>query len=295
MSAVTQLNLQLALKNILFATDFSAASEGAFPYALDLARKYGSTIFVTHVVEPVPNLGIPLDPLPAEEADIRAEAEEKMSRFAQPAKFGHVPHETVLRKGYIWDVIKGVITERKIDLVVVGTHGRSSLAMLVVGSVAEEIFRKSTVPVMTIGPHVAPFTGDSVRTRTVLFATDFSEASSRALPYALSLAYENDARLLALHMVGVVMSEGVDFTNDAVRSSERQLHDFVPRVSGCNVEHLIRTGSAADGILSVAHDEHADIIVMGMHAGSAASAHAPWATAHRVVAHAECPVLSVRW
>src|SRR3954451_25100191 len=111
MSAATQPKLQLSLKNILFATDFSAASEAALPYALDLARKYGSKIFITHVVEPIANIGIPLDPLPAEEAEIRAEAGERMRRFTEDVSFGDVPHELLLRRGYIWDVLKGVIAE----------------------------------------------------------------------------------------------------------------------------------------------------------------------------------------
>src|SRR6266496_2127132 len=105
MSTVTQPKLQLSLKNILFATDFSAASEAALPYALELARKYGSKIYLTHVIEPTPNIGIPLDPLPDEESEIRAEAGEKMRRFSEDVLFGNVPHETVLRRGYIWDVL----------------------------------------------------------------------------------------------------------------------------------------------------------------------------------------------
>ena len=294
-AATTQPKLQLSLKNILFATDFSAASEAALPYALDLAQKYGSKVFVTHVIEPIANIGIPLDPLPAEEIEVRAEAGEKMRRFTQNVSFGGVPHEELLRRGYIWDVLKGVIAERKIDLLVVGTHGRPGLAVLILGSIAEEILRKSPIPVMTIGPHVRPFSGDHSRLRTVLFATDFSEGSARALPYAYSIAKENDARIIALHMVRAVIAEGVDFTSEAVQSAEHQLRDFVPHIPGCNIEYLVRTDSAGDGILAVAREEHADLIVMGTHAGSAVSAHVPWATAHQVVAHADCPVLSLRW
>ena len=295
MSAATQPKLQLSLKNILFATDFSAASEAALPYALDLAQKYGSKIFVTHVIEPIPNIGIPLDPVPAEEAEIRAEAGERMRRFIEDVSFGGVPREMLLRRGYIWDVLKGVIAERKIDLLVVGTHGRPGLAVLILGSIAEEILRKSPIPVMTIGPHVRPFPGDHSRLQTVLFATDFSEGSARALPYAYSIAEENNARFIALHMVRVVIAEGVDFTSEAVQSAEHQLRNFVPRIPGCNIEYLVRTDSAGDGILAVAQEQHADLIVMGMHVGSVVSAHVPWATAHQVVAHANCPVLSLRW
>jgi nucleotide-binding universal stress UspA family protein len=295
MSTATQPKLQLSIKNILFATDFSAASEAALPYALELARKYGSKIFITHVIEPLANIGIPLDPLPDEENEIRAEAGEKMRRFSDDVFFGSVPHEPVLRRGYILDVLRGVIAERKIDLLVIGTHGRPGLALLVLGSIAEEILRKSPIPVITIGPHVLPFTADHSRIGTVLFATDFSQASARALPYAYSMAQENNARLLALHTVRPVIAEGVDFTEEAIRSAERQLQDFVPRLPGLNVEYLVRPDSAGDGILTVAHYEHADLIVMGTHAGSAASAHAPWATVHRVVSHAQCPVLTVRW
>jgi nucleotide-binding universal stress UspA family protein len=294
MSTGTQPKLQLSIKNILFATDFSAASQAALPFALEFAHRCGSRLFITHVIEPIANAGLPLDPLPDEEKAIRAEARQNMRRFSEDVFFGDVPHETVLRRGYILDVLRGLIAEKKIDLLVVGTHGRPALELLIVGSIAEEILRKSSIPVMTIGPHVTPFSaGHSLR--TVLFATDFSEGSARALPYAYSLAQESDARLLAVHTVRPVIAEGLDFTKDALLSAEHQLRNFVPSLPGRNVEYLVRTDGAADGILTVARDQHADLIVMGMHAGSAASAHAPWATAHRVVSHATCPVLSVRW
>jgi nucleotide-binding universal stress UspA family protein len=295
MPTVTQPKLQLSIKNILFATDFTAASEAALPYTLELARKYGSRVVITHVIEPIPNIGLPLDPLPGEEKEIRAEAGEKMRRFSEDVFFGDVPHETVLRRGYILDALRGLIAEKKIDLLVVGTHGRSAIELLIVGSVAEEILRKSPIPVITIGPHVRPFSSGHALLRTVLFPTNFSEASARALPYAYSMAQENNARLLALHMVRPVIAEGVDFTKDALLSAEHQLRNFVPSVPGCDLEYVVRTDGASDGILSLANDTHADLIVMGMHAGSAASAHAPWSTAHQVVSHAPCPVLSVRW
>ena len=85
-----------------------------------------------------------------------------------------------------------------VDLIVLGTHGRTGAEKLLLGSVAEEIFRRSPVPVLTIGPGVRSSTHNAGRFRRVLFATDLSPESLAAAPYAITLAQENQARLALL-------------------------------------------------------------------------------------------------
>jgi hypothetical protein len=89
--------------------------------------------------------------------------------------------------GDVCVALEEVIGQEHIDLVVVGTHSRMGLSKFIFGSVAERILRRVSTPVLTVGPKAAP-DGEPQRreaSRPLLFATDFSEASLRILPYAI--------------------------------------------------------------------------------------------------------------
>jgi len=147
--------------------------------------------------------------------------------------------------------------------------------------------------VLTIGPRVTPPTNDDVAFKCILFATDFSAGSLRALPYALSLAEENQARLILLHVIPLVPLQHQD---SAAASARGRLEVLVPPESSnwCQPECVVRFEFPAEGILTLAGSQGADLIVMGVHKGApAASAHLPWAIAYEVVCHAHCPVLTM--
>jgi len=110
-----------------------------------------------------------------------------------------VPHDTATAEGVgVWQAVEQAIQDRNIDLIVLGTHGRTHARKLLLGSIAEEILRRSSVPVLTVGPHVQKNTITSGAFHSVLFATDFSKACEAAAPFAVSLTEENDARLILL-------------------------------------------------------------------------------------------------
>ena len=90
---------------------------------------------------------------------------------------------------------------RDADLIVVGTSGRTGLQKINLGSTAEEIFRSSTIPVLTVGPYCGCSGTEEMTIETVLYATNFSSGEDAALSYALSLAGEHDASLILLHAV----------------------------------------------------------------------------------------------
>jgi nucleotide-binding universal stress UspA family protein len=192
----------------------------------------------------------------------------------------------------LWSALQPVIKQHNIDLIVLGTHGRTGLRKLLLGSFAEEVFRRSTVPVLTIGPDVRKSTHAGGHFRSVLFATDFSASSLTALPFAISLAEENDAELVLLN----VMPQS-DIKHHAVALAH--LHDLIPSDSRmqCQPFAIVRYGEVADRILETAAERSADVIVLGVRGAAehlGAATHLERATAHKVVAHARCPVLTVR-
>ncbi len=297
MATAPKLVLSLKLKNILFATDFSPCSELALPYARALATRFGSTVHLLHVLPPGPDMPVPMDYTPDLDAPLR-EAEEHMARMLLRQSLGSIDHEILIERGPLWHVVQETVEEKNIDLIVLGTHGRRGLKKLVLGSVAEEIFRRAHCPVLTIGPHTSPDGSSEVMFPSVLYATDFSNGAMPALPYAIGVARQNHARLTLLHVLPD-MPEIPPAELEQITEScrERLLGLLSPGVGlDCRPEAIVVFGTAADGILRIAREQHARLVVMGARRPSLgmATVHLPWATAHRVVCEAACPVLTVR-
>ena len=131
-------------------------------------------------------------------------------------------HETIVDWSIdLWDAVQKTIKEKHIDLIVMGTHGRTGADKFFMGSVAEEIFRRSPVPVLTIGPDVRSSVHTGGRFHRVLFPTDFTDASLGAAPYAISLAQENNARLVLLHVMRTPELRNVNGRNEYRRDENR--------------------------------------------------------------------------
>jgi nucleotide-binding universal stress UspA family protein len=290
-----KLTPRLAIENILFATDFSSSSAGALAFSLAVARWYGSKILSVHAVMPEPHYSVPLEPIPLELDPLWQQAKKKMAEFETRGAFGDVPHEAILQHGQPWEVVARVMREQRTDLLVLGTHGRTGIRKLVLGSQAEIIFRQATCPVVTVGPHVHPDPTEHWNPKTVVFATDFSETSLHAFPFALSLAEETQARLILSHFMGLVPS---DCKDDIEVDAYERLKKLIPpdAEQWFRPEFTVRADLPAAGILNLAEERKADLIVMGARKRvlPGAFAHLPWATASEVVSRATCPVLTVR-
>jgi nucleotide-binding universal stress UspA family protein len=290
----TAASLRLSFKNVLFPTDFTEASTGALPYALAIAKAYGSKLFLTHAVAPEPPLAIPLEPIPFDMDPLWQQARERLSRFLDTAPIRDVVREGVLEQGDLWSVLEDVIRRHSIDLIVLGSHGRHGLKKLVLGSSAEQIFRRAPCPVMTIGPDAMGEGRGQATFHQIVFVTDFSKGSLSALPYALSLAEENQAQLTLAHLIPLVPMQHQEEVREGGLT---RLHELIPSdvEDWCRIDCVVSFEFPAEGILSLAESRHADLIVMGVHAKAPrSSSHLPWAIGYEVVCHAKCPVLTVR-
>lgn len=283
---------RISIKNILFATDFSAPSKAALPYALSIAAKYGSKLFPVNVIALTPFPSV--SPTLAWEAVASQAAREAKDAMSGLEPMWHdIPHEVLIRKGDIWTELSHVIQEKEIDLIVTGTHGRTGLNRFVIGSVAEKIFRQASCPVLTIGPNVSANPKSVAEIHEILYPTDFSRHSLAVAPYAISLAQEHQARLSLLH-VAENGKLGLSLDSLTVR-----LHELVPPEAElwCRPNAFIRYGVPEVEILELARERAADLIVMGVRPGAglqAIASHFFWAIARRVVLNAHCPVLTIR-
>jgi nucleotide-binding universal stress UspA family protein len=284
---------RVAPRNILIATDFSECSERALSYATGAARRYGSTLHFAHVV-PINTFYLAgFDALSVAVEQAGREAAAVVARLEQEHQLEGVPHHTWVRRGYVAETLGELIARQRVDLVVVGTHGRTGLSKLVLGSVAEEIFRKSPCPVLTVGPHV-PVARPGSGLKALLFATDFSADSARALPYALSAAREFGCELTLLH----VLEPGEEMAGDRTRRDavlQARLEEMLGSQAGqVQARTRIAAGDPADCIVKAAAERGAGVIILGLKAPQMFADRLPWLYAYRIVSQAPCPVLTVR-
>jgi nucleotide-binding universal stress UspA family protein len=299
----------LAVRNVLFATDFSPISEAALPYAVAICRHFGSTLHLANVLSDTGLLmmsgGIDYVSLGTIYEDAHTEAKEKLERIA--LRVSQMPKRCHVRHGPVWKNLAEVVLANRIDLLVVGTHGRGGFGKLLLGSVAEAILRHAFCPVLTVGPRVsgraklpalesrhrdvAPF---DLELREILYATNFSPNAARSARAAVRLAREFHAHLTLLHVIENYSD--LDKYPGPMEEGLRRLQALIPESAELQhaPERELEFGSASENILRVASDREAEMIVLGAHALEVGSTHLPWSTAHHVLAHARCPVLTVR-
>ena len=294
--ATLQANTRVAIQNILLATDFAPCSRAAVPYALAIARQRGAKLYAAHVLSPDSYTFVTPENWGAL-AEQKGE-QHQMDIALLEAHLRGVPHQVLSPVGDVVDVIARLIRDHDIDLLVLGTHGRTGLPKLFMGSAAERIFRQASCPVLTVGLRVPQKQESVAEFNQILFATDFSDESLAAAPYAISFAREHQARLSLLNVLELPETGTVDLESNT-GFVLRRLQDILPAESElwCHPEYFVEFGSPRGRILQFAADHSVDLIVLGVRAvrGSVGvSPHTAHSTAHHLVAHAGCPVLTVR-
>ena len=285
----------LNLEQILFATDFSDASETAQAYARALALRFGASIEVVHIFDPsssLPEEDSVLAPfgkmrrkmrqrrLTSVELELRAAGIEVNSALCQ----GTSPGEELL----------GLVDRCRADLLVLGTHGKRGLERFMLGSTAEEVIRRSSRPVLTVGPNTKMPTDKRLSFNTIVYATDFSVESVNAAAFALSFAEDSGAQLYFCHVTDRVeeLMAGKEFVDDTFRA---ELDRLVPPDSydWCSPHCVVEHGKANEGILALARRIHADLIVLGPRKPTFVLTHLERGVTPRVLGTSECPVLTV--
>lgn len=283
---------QITLKNILFATDFEVSASRALPFAVALANRYKAKLYAAHVIpQQVSALASPgsIDRVLKEAGDF---AGCTLNQIVASLRYRGLVSDALLGEGNVAEVLKGWVKAYCADLVVVGTISRAGWGKVVLGSVAEEIIREAQCPVLTVGPHVTALASAGVH--SIICATDFSAESLRAVELAVSLACKYDAHLTLVHVMEGSLK---DSPRRAIQQDENRLRELIPPEVDMRYrpEIVVETGVVADRILNLAADLSGDFIVMGVRgAGTFAQTASHFGSiAHRVVALAPCPVVTI--
>lgn len=289
---------RVAIQKILLATDFSSFSDAALPFAAGLAHRYSSTLYLVNVVP-----SVPYDLLPADPYQPALAASEKLRSLTASEALKGVPHKDYIEQGDPADVLRKMVEVHHIDLIVLGTHGRKGIDKLLLGSVAEDVFRHATCPVLTIGPHVTHKIKEG-ELRHILYATDFGEETRHGLPYALSLAEEHHAKMTLLHVSpepAPVLPEPepgampILTRAEALAYNEAELRKMVPADTQLTThpDFLVEIGDTPAIIIETARKLDVDLLVIGVKRPMPLATHLTTGIAYKIVCEAPCPVLTV--
>jgi nucleotide-binding universal stress UspA family protein len=268
------------LDRVLFPTDGSACAERAWAHARSLANRFDAALDVLQVVPPE----APAEPAAADAASAPSPAQPRCVPSRSPA-------DGILRSAARHDA----------TLIVLGTHGRRGVERLLMGSVAEEVVRRASGPVFTVGrqtPTPATLAGGRL-----LVPVDFSPHRARLLGYAREWARLYDLSCTLLH---VVETEGLpdaysvyqdptepDLITNRVARALAPAADAL-RAHGLDVEVAVRTGHPVAQILDAATTLDVDALTIATHGRSGVQRFLLGSVAQRVVRHVPCPVLTVK-
>jgi nucleotide-binding universal stress UspA family protein len=287
---------QFQLRNVVLATDFTAPAQTALLYALSIARRSASRIIMAHVVNP------PAQRLFGQDAVQRAldaawrEAQSEITNLLIEGKLKDLTHEVVVRQGEVWPELQKVLAEYHADMLVTGTRGRSGVWKALMGSTAEDIFRRAECPVLTIGPRLAAPNPREDGPKRILYSTGFKAQSLGAGDYMLALALRQQAEVALLHVVREVEKDSPQRRAEIEQQASAELHSLIPQDATLPSAPavFVRFGEPSEAIISVAKEWHADVIVMGVRPAERDGGRINRPTAYNVVANAPCPVLTVK-
>jgi nucleotide-binding universal stress UspA family protein len=292
----------LHVKKLLFPTDYSVCAERAFGYVAYLADHFGVELHLLHAIETqgagseylLEDVIISEEEI-AEQLQIvtgepRQKSSEEAIRIFQAQRHGTSAAAVIL----------DYAEEHDIDLIVMGTHGRRGVERLLLGSVAEEVVRLSTCPVLTIRASKDPMPRQALR--RILLPVDFSEHSKSALRYARALATIYDARLEVVHVIDseiIPVVYGLDAmappTEQVHQRAAEALRDLVAgETEAEQITTTVTVGHPATEVLAYAKTREVDLIVIATHGRSGLKHFLMGSVAEKVVRMAPCPVFTVK-
>lgn len=275
-------------REILLATDFTEVSEAAAVHAHRLAQVSGAKLLVVYAdrfIPPIDFLEMPASYFVDQSDQLKGMVEEKILAYSAE-RFPGADVETRV----IVDAPEVAIIETARDLdsplIVMGTHGRTGLRRVLMGSVSDTVIHNTSCPVLTVrcdDGDCAEFSGY----RRILCPVNWSDAARDALLRAADIAERFDSELLVLH---VIEESAVD-----EKDTLERLRAWVPAPlrDRCRYRELIIGGHAAERILDYASEIAADLLVMGVQHRRFRDATVIGTTTERVTRHATIPVMTV--
>jgi nucleotide-binding universal stress UspA family protein len=288
---------EASFKKVLLATDFSDASQAAFQAALRLCISFGASLSILHVFEYAviapPKTGGEL----IERDSFYERAQLSLDNLVQTARRAGVICTATIASGIPHLTILDAIGARTIDLAVLGTRSLHGFERLVFGSTAEAVLRGASCPVFTVGPQVSDPLKAPQSEGAVVFATDFELSTTHAIRLASFFSEVMGAPLHCLHVLPRRLEGGGQ--SHIVSQIMTEALQHVATESGTTIDRpvcAVTYGSEiSNAVVDYAKEHKAKLIVLGVRQASMAASHIPAHIAFRVIAEAQCPVLTMAY
>jgi nucleotide-binding universal stress UspA family protein len=289
----------MAFHKILCPLDFSPGAQRAMRVAIRLANEHDGELVLVH------SWFVPT--IYAGELLLSGEAVQQIGDDAERALAGALAEAVALGvrratskllSGVPWQQIVDTALRDSCDLIVIGTHGRTGLARVVLGSVAELVVRHAPCPVLVIRPDGGP-----AAFRHVLCPVDFSDSSRDAVNLAAGLVQPGGAGITLLHVIELPVSyvgalQPIELARDLEERSAARLDVWVKELKAkvaVPVTQRSRIGGAGSQTLAAIDDDPTvDLVVLGSHGRTGAARLLLGSVAEKVARHARCPVLVAR-
>lgn len=285
--------VSLTIDSILLPTDFSPASEKAILLAKAIAKRFGSSVTLVHVLS-LPVLGN-VDGISIPVADIKEEAAKDLDRLSRKFSDAKISvRTTLLNNSSPSSALLQMARDTASNLIVMGTSSKQGLEKLFLGSIAEQVIRQAGCPVLTVGPNTQYPLTDITEFRNIVYATDFSIQAAKAAIYALSFAEDSQANFYLCHVLDV-WSPKAESRLSMERAFEAALKKLIPNSAydWCNPECVVEHGNPVEAILGLANRVKADLLVLGARKSSFWLTHVEQGMTPALLASATCPVLTI--
>jgi nucleotide-binding universal stress UspA family protein len=298
--------MKIHVKRILCATDLSDFSNSAVIQAIGMAKEFGSTLFICHVID-LPLVTMHGAAFVYPEDQIEEMKTGAMDQIKGLVKDSALNWDAVVETGPVSSTLCRLAAEKQADLAIVSTHGRTGLKRLFLGSVTERLLRTIACPLLVVTPPEKAgrvekqFKGFGFK--QIMVGCDFSADSGRAVEYGFSLAQEFEAVIHLVHVVepfvyrDAMLPESVktEAITEVTTGCRQRLEDLVPADAHnwCNVEIACEAGKPFQALKKYAGMHQVDLIVLGVRGHSLVETMLLGSTTDRLIRGVACPVLSV--
>lgn len=264
------------LSKLLVSTDGSIHSEGAIREAISFASKCSSKIYACMVLETNPEYeSVGSDVFEKEEAEATTHLESIKARAEKEGvRCETIFHESIEASQAIVDEA----AENRVDMIVIGRHGRKGIAKALMGEVAAKVIANAPCKVLVV-PKAA-----KIEYRNILVATDGSVHSNAALTEAIAIAKRCESHLIALSAMRdeSERKEAENYVNTAVELARKE---------GVSAEAVTPAGRSFNAIVETAGGRGVDLIVMGTYGKTGVQKFLMGSSTEKVIVNAGCAVL----
>lgn len=272
------------MKKIIVPVDFSEQSENALKTAASIATKYGSEIFVLHMLELSEALVSSNEQAHYEQAVFLIKlAEKRFETFLEKPYLKGIKITPIVKHHKVYSEVNAVAEKHQADLIVMGSQGADGIKEIFVGSNAEKMVRNSNIPVLVIKDYIEGF-----EVKRFVFACDFEEENLEAFQRAKKLADKLAAELILVN----INTPGDNFlsTKDAFKKINRFLH-----LAKASLEvEIYNDYSVERGILAFSESRNADLIGLPTHGRKGLTHFLMGSIGEDVTNHSKIPVITFK-